>query len=327
MEGRYKISHIKIISIVCSLLFLSTLFITKDASSQGLVILAKKVSGELTLDPEDAKWKEAEEVEIPVAPQVMAIPRIYDSPIKNIHVRAIHNSKEIAFLVEWEDKTEDIILDVDTFPDAVALEFPSQSANSMPHFGMGDDESTANIWYWKSIWQTPKGQPQPSEVATKAKEYKPHFRTDEKTHIFVDDFLTGVLAGNPVSTPGRSPVENLVARGFSTLTDNETEVSAKLSGYGTWQSNKWQVVFKRALSSKDPFDAAFVEGKVTPVAFAVWDGYSRQRGGRKSVSTWYYVGLETEEKATVYIYPILAFILSVVVLYGLIMWIRVKRTS
>jgi len=151
------------------------------------------------------------------------------------------------------------------------------------------------------------------------------FRTDEKTHIFVDDFLTGVLAGNPVSTPGRSPVENLVAKGYSSLTDNETEDNPKLNGYGKWTSDKWTIVFKRELFSKDPFDVSFKEGGVTPVSFALWDGSEMQRGGRKGVSTWYYVGLETEQKATLFLYPLLAFVISAAALYGLIMWIRVKR--
>jgi hypothetical protein len=190
---------------------------------------------------------------------------------------------------------------------------------------MGDEENNVNIWYWKSIWQTPKGQTQPTEEAVKAKEYTPHFRTDEKTHIFVDDFLTGTLAGNPVSTPGRSPVENLVARGFTTITDNETDKNPKLSGFGQWKSDKWSVVFKRELASNDPFDVTFKEGSVVPVSFAVWNGAEAQRGGQKVLSTWYYVGLETEQKSTVYIYPIIAFLLAAAIEYAMILWIRARR--
>jgi hypothetical protein len=322
MRQGYKILFITF-TFVFSLLFL---FVTaQPANCQGLVMLAKKVTQDLPLDAEDAIWQTARSVEVPLTTQVMARPRTYESVIKNLQVKAVHNAKEVAFRLEWADPSEDIILDLDKFPDAVAMEFPSSSSTGRPHFGMGDEENNVNIWYWKSIWQTPKGQTQPTEEAVKAKEYAPHFRTDEKTHIFVDDFLTGTLAGNPVSTPGRSPVENLVARGFTTLTDNETEKNPKLSGFGRWNSDKWAVVFKRELASNDPFDVTFKEGTVVPVSFAVWNGAEAQRGGQKVLSTWYYVGLETEQKSTVYIYPIIAFLLAIVIEYGLILWIRSKR--
>lgn len=308
---------------VFSLLFL--LLTVQLGLCQGVVVLAKKVAEDLPLDAEDPVWQTASAIKVPLTSQVMAEPRIYGSVIKDLQIKAIHNSKDIAFKVEWADSTEDIILDLDKFPDAVALEFPSSSAAGRPHFGMGDEENNANIWYWKSIWQTPKGQTQPTKEAIKAEKYSPHFRTDEETHIFVDDFLTGTLADNPISTPGRSPVENLVARGFGTLTDNETEKNPKLSGFGSWKSDKWAVVFKRKLASNDPFDVTFKEGAVTPVSFAVWNGSESQRGGRKVLSTWYYVGLETEQKSTVYIYPLIALILTIAIEYGLILWIRSKR--
>lgn len=284
---------------------LCILFLSATAYSQGLVVMAKKVSGELPKDPKDAAWAKAEAISIPLAPQVMAKPRIYESKIKEIKVKALHNTKEIAFVVEWEDPTEDIIVDIDKFSDAVALEFPSQDAKEKPHFAMGDKDNPVNIWFWKASWQ-------------KAEE-------EGRLYAMVDDFAGGIEVGNPVSKPRSIPVENIIAQGFGSATDMEKANNQDVFGKGIRDGNKWIVLFKRPLSSSERFGVLFKEGGVTPVAFAVWDGSEGDRGGRKVVSTWYYVGLETEERTSTYIYPVIAFIVTSAILAGIIFLIRKKR--
>jgi DMSO reductase family type II enzyme heme b subunit len=120
-------------------------------------------------------------------------------------------------------------------------------------------------------------------------------------------------------------VENIVAQGFGSATDMESSDNQNLEGSGLWEADRWSVVVKRPLDSEDKYDVRFREGGVTPVSFAVWDGSEGHGGGRKAVSTWYYVGLETEEKATTYILPVLAFIAAAGIEAGLVLWIRRRR--
>jgi hypothetical protein len=281
------------------------LFTAVTVHSQGLIVMAKKVSGEVPSDPGDGMWRNATALSIPLVPQVMAKPRIYESKIKELKVRAIHNTRDIAFLVEWEDPTEDASIDIDKFSDAVALEFPSQTSKEKPHFAMGDRENTVNIWFWKAAWQ------KPSE--------------EGRLYAMVDDFAGGLQAGNPVSRPRTNPVENIIAQGFGSATDMEKAGNQNVLGKGLRDGKRWVVLFKRPISSSERFEANFKEGGVTPVAFAVWDGSEGDRGGRKVVSTWYYVGLETEEKTTTYIYPVIAFLVTGAIVAGIIFLIRKKR--
>jgi hypothetical protein len=290
-----------LVSVLC------ILFIASLAYSQGLIVMAKKVSGELPSDPKDGMWGKAVAITVPLVPQVMAKPRIYESKIKELKVRAMHNTKEVAFLIEWEDPTEDYSVDIDKFSDAVAIEFPSQTAKEKPHFAMGDKENTVNIWFWKAAWQ-------------KAVD-------GEKLYAMVDDFAGGTQVGNPVSKPRATPVENMIAQGFGSATDLEKADIQNVVGKGVRDGNRWMVFFKRLLSSSEKFETVFKEGGVTPVAFAVWDGSERDRGGRKVLSTWYYVGLETEEKTATYIYPVIAFFVSSSVLVGIILLVRKRRGS
>lgn len=285
--------------------FLLIFFAAGAAYPQGLVVMAKKVSGELPLDRDSSLWSGPYDLEIPLVPQVMAQTRIYESQIKKLRVRAAHNTKEIAFLLEWEDRTKDAAVSGDSFSDAAAVEFPSAAVQGKPHFAMGDRENTVNIWYWKAAWQERQER--------------------EKLYATVDDFLGGVMAGNPVSQEKASPVQNLVAQGYGTATDIGRTDGGDLDGKGLWKSDRWSVVFRRSLASGEKFDAVFREGGVTPVSFAIWNGSDNERGSRKVVSTWYYVGLETEERKSLYVYPAIAFVASAAVLAGIIIAVRKKR--
>ena len=52
----------------------------------------------------------------------------------------------------------------------------------------------------------------------------------------------------------RSPVEDLTAAGYSTLTTQEEQ---DVLGRGVWQDKTWRVVFKRTLVNSDNADVQF----------------------------------------------------------------------
>ena len=89
-------------------------------------------------------------------------------------------------------------------------------------------------------------------------------------------------AGNPVSQFERkTPIEELVAEGFGTLT---TQAESVTTGRGVHADGAWHVVFTRPLRTADGNDYQFAG----PGAFAlsVWDGGQGNVGGRKHWSTW-----------------------------------------
>lgn len=304
-SSRFSVKGSILLYILLLIIFIFSLSSFTVQAAQGLVVMAKKVSGDLPLDPGDNQWRTAPELTISLTPQVMAKPRIYESKIKELNVKALHNSKEIAFLVEWNDPTEDSFIDIDKYPDGVALEFPAQTSKEKPHFAMGDKDNPVNIWLWKASSQMAQEQ--------------------KRLYAMVDDFAGGLEAGNPVSIKRQYPVENLIATGFGSATNLRKLDNHHILAKGIRDGKRWLVVFKRPLSSSEPFEVLFKEGEVIPVSFAVWDGSEGHAGGRKVVSTWYYVGLETEERPSTYVYPVIAFIVSASVLAGIIIIIRKKR--
>jgi len=91
--------------------------------------------------------------------------------------------------------------------------------------------------------------------------------------------------GNILSdnTMRRSPVEDLNAEGFSTLT---TQAHQDVDGKGNWNNNRWVVVFKRSLKTSDSNDTQF-SGSKTPMAIAIWNGANKERNGQKGVTQWH----------------------------------------
>ncbi len=298
---------LKSLSILCPVLCILSLVMADFTLSQEMVIVAKKVAADLPVEPDSFLWKMARTVEIPLASQVLVRPRTYDASVKEVKVKALHNGREIAFSLEWKDPTRDASPEVEhTFSDGVALQFPSERGGRKPHFAMGDEEGIVNIWNWKAILQ---------EGIEK-----------KRVYATVDDFLAGLQAGNPVSFPPKTPVQNLMASGFGSLT-NLGEKGQTIFGRGKWEAGIWRVILKRSMKATEKYEAQFEEGALMPIAFAAWDGAKDERGARKAVSTWYYVALETETRATVYVYPLLTFLGTGALVIGLILFLRKRKMT
>lgn len=295
----------RILTRIGSLFFILLILIAfvSTALSQSMVIMAVKTDGDLPDSPDNRLWDLPSATTIPLAPQVVTTPRLYEHSIKEISVKALHNGTEIAFLLEWADETKDVMVDMDKFTDAVALQFPSSKAQGKPHFAMGDNDNYVNIWHWKAVWQEKN--------------------SNRRIYATVDDFFGGVLAENPVSIQ-KTPIESIMASGYGSVTSMKP-VDSAIRGSGEHHGKVWKVIFTRGLQNNHAYEANFREGELTPVAFAAWDGHNGELGGKKSVSTWYYVGLESAKKNTVYLYPVLAFLGALALEFALIKKIRKRK--
>ena len=267
-------------------------------------VVVKRVSGKVSLNPLSPVWGKVEAIKVPV----MLLWQRQES-VDSVSVKAVHNGKDIAFLLEWEDLSPQArFTRHQDFTDGAAVQFPVVPAGTTL-FSMGAKEKTVNIWFWRADMQL--------DIEKK----KFHDIEDSYAGMVSDDYqlardlypksiekpliqpigavieqdpvyITGWGAGNFVSIPKRkSPVENLNSEGFSTLTARGID-EQNVNGQGIWDSGKWKVVFARSLSSENKFDANFTPGQQIPIAFALWDGTQGDRNGQKSVTPWYNLKIE-----------------------------------
>jgi hypothetical protein len=287
-----KRSHILLgLVLLCTLLL--TLYKIPVASSQGLTLIAAHVEGDLPFEDLNSElWVNATAVEVPLSAQNISKPILLETKVKSLTLRALHNGSQIAMRVEWADDTQDDhMVRAQDFRDAVALQFPL--VEGQPYFCMGQAGGDVNIWHWKADWQADIAARQDMETAY------PNMYVDEYPFAEVEadaiasvadysdpNYLPALQAGNLFAGLTRlSPVEDLIAGGFGTLTAQAAE-GQNVQGYGAWENGKWRVIFSRDLASTSAEDVTFSAGKTHAVAFAVWDGANDERNGQKSTSQW-----------------------------------------
>ena len=240
-------------------------------SSEGMMIRARLVEGELPTGPEDAAWAKVAPMTLPLSGQVITRPVWPEPTARALTVRSLHNGTEIAFLLEWQDNTKNDRLTPGTFRDGVAIGLPLGDAPAF--FCMGQLDHYINIWHWKADWQ--------SDIDRRAA------KTSEKAKDGVRTFEV---------IPRRvSSVEDLIGGGFSTLTTKEKQ--GRVQGKAAWKDGVWHVVMRRPLVSEEQEnEAKLIPGRVQTVSFAVWNGENKERNGQKAVAPWFQLVIDPTTK-------------------------------
>jgi len=240
-------------------------------SSEGMIIRARLVEGDLPTGPEDAAWGKVSPMTLPLSGQVITRPVWPEPTARALTVRALHNGTEIAFLLEWQDNTKNDRLTPGTFRDGVAIGLPLGDAPAF--FCMGQLDHYINIWHWKADWQ--------SDIDRRAA------KTSEKAKDGVRTFEV---------IPRRvSSVEDLIGGGFSTLTTKEKQ--GRVQGKASWKDGVWHVVMRRPLVSEEQEnEAKLIPGRVQTVSFAVWNGENKERNGQKAVAPWFQLMIDPSTK-------------------------------
>jgi len=240
-------------------------------SSEGMVIRAHFMEGDLPSDPEDAAWRKVSPMTLPLSGQVITRPVWPEPTARALTVRALHNGKDIAFLLEWQDNTKNDRLTPGTFRDGVAIGLPLGDAPAF--FCMGQLDHYINIWHWKADWQ--------SDIDRRAAR-----NTDKKR---------GGVRTFEVIPRRISSVEDLIGGGFSTLTTKEKQ--GRVQGDAIWKDGVWHVVMRRPLASEEQeSEAKLIPGRMQTVAFAVWNGENKERNGQKAVAPWFQLVIDPVAK-------------------------------
>lgn len=286
------------------------------AHAQKATLIAKQVA-QVPDDPEDALWHTSDMLEVPLAPQAVVKPRTYETGVKEVKARALYDAERLAFLLEWGDSNREVSIGgVDSFRDAIAVEFPGDPTKPTPYFGMGELNNPVTVYHWKADWQFAQDYDADEEFPNMAVDWYPFTgrkpgeiaqATDYGKEGSDKAFLTGLWAGSTLANSvlqAQTPVEKLTAEGFGTIASVDVEKQDG-QGKGVWKEGVWRTLIS-VPRTQERF--TFGPGQSSPVAFAAWDGAKRERGGEKAISTWYFLSLEQPVGRFSYISPVLVVI-------------------
>ena len=260
------------------------------------LVIAKHVQERIDLAKGAASFASARVARFPIIGQIMEPGRAFHPPATSVTVQAIYDADSIALLVRWHDmsaqKTGKNGLSLPVPPEEEEELAPggAEQAGKSP-FGEaevapGGAQQPAKDPFGEAE-EAPGDQPSefsdavsvqvPSQAPTGA--VKPYFIFGDAQNS-VDLWFFDLARPDPLQFTGRGSA------------DIAAKDKGDLTGVASYDQGEWSVVFKRPLRAAS--GAAFSPGEFMPVAFSVWDGFSRERGNRRGLTVWYSLYVEPE---------------------------------
>jgi DMSO reductase family type II enzyme heme b subunit len=244
------------------------------------VIKSLRVEGSVPAEVDDEIWEQAIPSSFFLVPQIIAKDRHFTPSNDTITVRSVFSADEIAILLEWDDRTESLPGD----EDAQKIADPEVLYQDMVSI------------------QLPITVPEGME--------KPYFvKGDTENPVNLWQWAS--------RTTTESQNTSLVkAAGFGTETELATN---SLAASGAYENGTWRVIFKRNLTTESIDDLQIQEGIFIPIAFSAWDGSNGESGTKNTLTTWYWIILESESTAL----PCIGALIALFLVIGLeMLWLR-----
>ena len=308
--------------------------LSSEAPGYTNLVIAKYVPEAIDLKKGAAGFQSARVARFPLIGQIMEPGRSFHPPATSVMVQAIYDADSVAVLLRWHDMSPEKTgkngpsLPVPAEEEEEASVAPASGGDAAAPLGFGDAEVAPSA--------PGAGQPpadpfaeEPAAQASQPSEFSDavaiQIPTETPTGARKPYFLFGDAQGSvdlwffdlALSDPAQ-----FTGRGSGDIKPSDTK---DLTGAATYDQGEWSVIFKRPL--RPASGAAFTQGQFLPIAFSVWDGFSRERGNRRGLTAWYSVYVEAQEVPSV-VGPMLRTALLILGLeLALIGWVRWRNGS
>ena len=300
------------------------------------LVVAKHVQEPIDLAKGAASFAAAPAARFPIIGQIMEPGRAFHPPTTSVVVQAIYDADSVALLVRWHDMSAE-----KTGKNGPSLPVPPEEEEEQPVSAAGSPGgSGGSVFGDDEVAQTPAGQAQaggaqdpfaepadaaaapasefsdavsvqiPSEMPIGAR--KPYFLFGDAENP-VDLWFFDLARPDPVQFTGR---------GSGDIAPKDT---GDLTGVASYDQGEWSVIFKRP--RRPAAGTQIAAGEFVPIAFSVWDGFSRERGNRRGLSLWYslYVEPENVPSAVGPMIKTALFILAIELV--VVAWVRRRHAS
>ena len=271
------------------------------------LVVAKYVQDPIDLKKGAASFESARVARFPIIGQIMEPGRAFHPPASSVTVQAIYDAESMAFLVRWHDMSAQ-----KTGKNGPSLPVPPEEEEE-PAVGAASGSggaSKGSVFGEEEVAPTPAGQ-KPGGAQPAAAD--PFAEAEAAPAGQPSEFSDAVSIQIPTQAPtgARKPyfifgdAQNSVDLWFFDLArpdplqftgkgsgDIAPNATGDLTGVASYDQGEWSVIFKRPLRAAS--GAAFVPGQFLPIAFSVWDGFSRERGNRRGLTVWYSLYVEPQ---------------------------------
>jgi mono/diheme cytochrome c family protein len=296
------------------------------------LVVAQYVEDPIDLAKGAANFESARVARFPIVGQIMEPGRAFYPAATSLTVQAIYDAESVAILVRWHDMSAQ-----KEGKNGPSLVVPQEEEEGTPAAAAGNGSAEEGVWGGEEAPETPSGQApaedpfaEPAEAAIPPSEFsdavaiqipsqvqigarKPYFIFGDAQRP-VDLWFFDLARAEPIQFTGK---------GSTDIAPNDT---GDITGVASYDQGEWSVIFKRPLRVGS--GASFAAGEFMPIAFSVWDGFSRERGNRRGLTVWYslYIGPEVVPSAVGPLLRTALFILALeLVVIGWVRWRYASR--
>jgi hypothetical protein len=279
-----------------------------DDPNYSTLLVVQRVDEELDVSDPEALFGNAPLSRFPLIGQIIEPGRNFYQSINNVDVRAVYNSQEIAFLVEWHDFTKDDsgsndpTTEVPLWDEDNNVSSAAEEEDEGGFWGVEEEASEEDIWgadavededdFWgegdddggdsaDEGFSDAIGLQFPSKLPSGNR--KPYFIFGD-TQSSVDFWFVDLAESAVLAT-------QYLGRGSDALDISESD---EIEVTATYDQGRWSVIFKRSLKARGGI--SLQEEMFVPIAFTAWDAFNRERGNKRALSPWFYFYLEPAEK-------------------------------
>ena len=120
----------------------------------------------------------------------------------------------------------------------------------------------------------------------------------------------------------RPAPQQFTGKGSGDIAPNDT---GDVTGVASYDQGEWSVIFKRPL--RPTAGAPFFQAEFLPIAFSVWDGFSRERGNPRGLTVGYLLYMEPENVPSA-VGPMIRTALFILVIeLAVIGWVRWRNKA
>ena len=280
------------------------------------VVIARHVDDPIDITKGASIFDAARVARFPIIGQITEPVREFHPPATSVTVQAVYDADSIALLVRWHDLRADTTGKNDPSLPVPPEEETETGAPAAPAQPSGaaqnpfEEAPSAPTVAPPSEFSDAVAVQIPSQVPTGAR--KPYFIFGDAQNA-VDLWFFDLARTAPLQLTGK---------GSAAVTPNDT---GDVTGVASYDQGQWSVIFKRPIVPSS--GARFTQGEFMPIAFSIWDGFSRERGSRRGLSTWYSLYMEPEAVPSV-VGPVIETALFILVVELIVIgWVRWRYGS
>jgi mono/diheme cytochrome c family protein len=263
------------------------------------LVIAKHVDDPIDLSKGSASFASAAAARFAIIGQITEPVREFHPPTTSVTVQSIYDADSIAVLVRWHDRSAE-----KTGTNGLLLPVPPEEEEDAAPAASGGAEPAPGANPFGDAEVAPAAQKAPANPfeeeaspAGKASEF-----SDAVAVQIPSQTLTGPRKPYFIFGDGQNSVDlwffdlaksspqQFTGKGSADITPND---SGEVTGVASYDQGEWSVIFKRPLRATS--GAPFTQGEFLPIAFSVWDGFSRERGSKRGLSLWYSIYMEPED--------------------------------